>query len=721
MKRAFVRNSWITAALVSLALPAQSQAPQQSSPQSNTAIRARSEAVLLDVVVRDKKSRLVTGLTPEDFQIFDNGEPRKIDSFRLVEGAESTATGGVKSKLDPLRQIRLVTLIFHCTNVSAQKLSREAALDFIKGGLPQNIYVSVMAIDHRLEVLQAFTNDPALLRNTIEHATQGSATDFMADSERVKEQLERSLDPASTGPQSGQAAAPGDSPVPNTASLVEAETAKMLLSMYDFMREAAIRQTGQVNISALFNAIREQYRLPGRKTVLYFTEGGFAIPQGLEASFDNIISTANRSNVSFYTIDARGLSISNKNSAAILDLNRAAAASRSQTTRTTNEAVSRTEANVTDLAIQSTRGNTQNTLANLAESTGGKLIADTNDLKTPMKKLAEDIETYYEISYIPEIKSYDGSFHKITIKTSSPDLRVQSRSGYFALPPGVNGIANPLHAYEIPLLNALASKELPRDFPLQSAAMHFRGPKDQPLCVLAMDVPLGALALVEKQTDQWEGHLSYVVLVKNEKEEIVRKFQNEIPINIPAAKIQAVKTSHFTYTEHIELPPGHYSVQAAALDSENENRMSARKISLFIPAPSPTLGLSSVVFVRNMKDKDTSTTANDPLVYGSQVIWPELHAVLKQESGTSLPFYVALYVNKSSTLDPRLTLELIKDGVTLGQTSLDLTQLRADQEGRIPYLGTIPLASLKPGQYTIRFVAQQGPETAEEFASITIE
>src|SRR5215467_2853862 len=716
MKRTLVRNSWIIATLIVLALPAQAQTPPQSSPQSNSSIRTRSEAVLLDVVVRDKKGRLVTGLASEDFQIFDNGEPRKIDSFRLVEGTEATATGGAKSKLDPLRQIRLVTMIFQCTNVGAQKLSREAALNFIKGDLPQNIYVSVMAIDHRLEVLQAFINDTPLLRNTIEHATRGSATDFTADSERVREQLESSLNSPSTGPQPGP-----DQPPANTASFVEAQTAKMLLSMYDFIRESAIRQTGQVNISALFNAIREQYRLPGRKTVLYFTEGGFSVPQGMEASFDNIISTANRSNVSFYTVDARGLTLSNQNSAAISDLNRAAAASRSQTTRITSEAISRSEANVTDLAIRSTRGNTQNTLANLAESTGGKLIANTNDLKTPMKKLAEDIETYYEISYIPEIKNYDGSFHKITVKTSSPDLGVQSRSGYFALPPGVNGIANPLHAYEVPLLNALASKELPRDFPLQSTAMHFRGPKDQPICVLAVDVPLEGLNLVQKRPEQWEGHLSYVALVKNEKEEIVRKFQNEIPINIPAAKIEAVKTSHFTYTEHIELPPGHYSVQTAALDSENENRISARKVSLFIPPPSSTLGLSSVVLVRSMKDKDASTSADNPLTYGSQVIWPELHTVLKQDSGANLVFYLVVYENKSSTLNPKLILETSKDGLTLGQMSLDLGQLHPDQEGRIPYLGTIPLASLSTGHYTLRFVVQQGSETAEESASLTIQ
>ena len=249
--------------------------------------------------------------------------------------------------------------------------------------------------------------------------------------------------------------------------------------------------------------------------------------------------------------------------------------------------------------------------------------------------------------------------------------------------------------------------------------MHFRGANDQPVYVLAIDVPLQDLTFVQKRPDAWEGHLSYVVLVKNGKGEVIKKFQNEIPMNIPAAKIQAAKTSHFTYTEHLELPPGHFSVQAAALDSESENRVSARNTSLFVPAPSSSLSLSSVVFVRNMKDKDASTGADDPLAYGSKVIWPELRPVVAKQTGANLAFYVVIYQDHDLPSSPKLALEFSKDGQLLGQTSLDLPA-STGVEGRIPYLGTIPLASLNPGDYTIRFIVQQGSETAEESASLTV-
>ncbi len=99
---------------------------------------------MLDVVVRDKKGKLVKDLKPEDFQVTDNGEKRTIKSFRLVEGSEAVSSSGGRTQLDPLRQIRLVTLIFHGLDQNGRLLSRQAALDLIKSELSQNVFMSVL-------------------------------------------------------------------------------------------------------------------------------------------------------------------------------------------------------------------------------------------------------------------------------------------------------------------------------------------------------------------------------------------------------------------------------------------------------------------------------------------------------------------------------------------------------------------------------------------------
>jgi hypothetical protein len=152
--------------------------------------------------------------------------------------------------------------------------------------------------------------------------------------------------------------------------------------------------------------------------------------------------------------------------------------------------VTMAEANLIDTAIQSTRANYQLTLARLADSTGGFLIANTNDLRAPIRRLAEDIQSYYEISYAPEIKKYDGSFHKVVLKVASGDWRVQSRSGYNAFPTSLNSSGTAPVPYEIPLLAALNSPELPKAFEYGAAGLYFRGLRNQSECEVVMDVPL---------------------------------------------------------------------------------------------------------------------------------------------------------------------------------------------------------------------------------------
>src|SRR5437762_5547229 len=718
---------WLTVACLLLSFSL-AQVPT-GSPAPQTAITAKSEEVLVDIVVRDKKGHLVTDLKAEDFHVLDNGQPKKITSFRLVQGGEAVATGGARSQLDPLRQVRLVTVILQCWSSDARRFARDAVSDMLKGELPQNVFMSITTIDHKLEVLQPYTNDLALLRKALDRATRSEVKDYSADTAAVQKQLETMLGPNTSNAPSlqdqadnTQAAVAEQGRNASGADMAGIAMAQMVLQMLQTQQASAASEGGRIDIYALLDAVREQYRLPGRKTVLYFREGGFMISQGMEQPFRNVISTANRSNVSFYAVDARGLTTTAMNTDATAALAGAARSSQKQF-NDTGESMSAGEegerAKSLDKALDSTRSNTQNTLANLAESTGGSLVANTNDLKAPLRRVQEDIETYYEIAYAPEIKSYDGSFHTISVKTNSNDLRVQSRSGYVALPPELARSAGNLRAYEVPLLSALSQPQLPHDFAFQSTTMRFRGARSQVMCVLAIDVPMGNLTFAAKDKDQMEGHLAYLALVKNEKSEVIKKFQNEIPINIAGEKLDAIKGSHFIYTEHFELPPGHYTVDTAVLDSESGNKISARKSSITVAPPVSSVGLSSVSFIRNMKDKEATTEPADPLLVGSKVVSPVLNPVVPKNAASGLPFYLVAYTDKSTQAAPKLIMDFSKDGQELGQATPEIGQ--PDQDGRIQYVGTVPTASLEPGEYTIRFMLQQGSQTAEEAAFFTVQ
>src|SRR5215831_15649905 len=84
----------------------------QTQPAPQTTIKANVDEVLLDIIVRDKKGKPITDIKPDDLTILDSGVRQKVTAFRLVEGAEAVSTEGARTSLDPLRQIRLVTLTF---------------------------------------------------------------------------------------------------------------------------------------------------------------------------------------------------------------------------------------------------------------------------------------------------------------------------------------------------------------------------------------------------------------------------------------------------------------------------------------------------------------------------------------------------------------------------------------------------------------------------------
>jgi VWFA-related protein len=72
----------------------------------------------------------------------------------------------------------------------------------------------------------------------------------------------------------------------------------------------------------------------------------------------------------------------------------------------------------------------------LAEETGGRVIEVGNKqdkLKQAFDQIATELRSQYTIGYTPINNKHDGSFRRVEIKTSQKDLKVQARSGYYAL------------------------------------------------------------------------------------------------------------------------------------------------------------------------------------------------------------------------------------------------------------------------------------------------
>ena len=177
-------------------LPVFAQQPAAPAPAAQTStVKTTVEEVLLDVIVRDKKGKPITDLKPEELTVIDNGVPQTLSGFRLVRGAEAISQTGATTTLDPLRQLRLVTLAFEpLGEIDQRKMARSAAIDLISGEQGTNVYYSVVAINTRLLVLQPFTKDKEALTRAIERATAGYAgPKLMSESDSIQAELRRQL------------------------------------------------------------------------------------------------------------------------------------------------------------------------------------------------------------------------------------------------------------------------------------------------------------------------------------------------------------------------------------------------------------------------------------------------------------------------------------------------------------------------------------------------
>jgi len=707
MKRLFAPFALFLLSAVSIR--AQSQ-PQQANPnQSSTTIRSTAQEVLLDMVFRDKKGRTIRDVRPEEIHIVEDGVEQNLTSFRLIEGTaikpvapgtETAASPGV----DPMREIRLVTLVFEGLDVEEKRFFRQALKDILDMTPEQNLYFSILTVDHGLKVLQPFTADHAALLKTMDRSMMWSFVQYENQSSEVKQSLKQAL--SGDEPQL-QSSASGGASQAQVQSLVNYRMAKIQYDMLEAAEAADRAYNARATIDALLALVRAQSQLPGRKVVLYFNPWLF-IPETVKEQYSNLIGMANRSNVSFYTVDPKGLVTWSQEGAGRDFLNGATGEIRSQQMRGGVGQVSTQQARAAETAEGALRANPLMWLRDLAQQTGGTAIAETNDWKAPLRTVMDEVRTYYEASYTPHITVYDGKFRKITVRVDRPDVVAHTSSGYFALPQLKAG--QQMYAYELPLLNSLNAAAIPSDVTFQVAAERFNdhGPKVE--YMVTLEAPLKEMTFAP-QPDQKNTMVDAALLavLRNSKGEIIEKFSKDFAVEVALDKMDSYKAGNLVQTFRTELPPGEFTLEAALMD-RNGKKIGVKKSAVVVPEPSNGLSMSDVVVVRRtdaLKDNQILDAFYFP---GGKVV-PTLAHTLKGGPGNVLPFYFAVYPDRGVKDAAKLTMSFYKEGHYLGAAEAPLPD--AQRDGRIPYIANLPADKFTPGAYEIHMGVTQGGSKVE--------
>jgi VWFA-related protein len=722
---------WLVGVAVALvaAVPAAGQAPAPEPPPElrREVFRVDTEIVLLDVVARDKKGRTVRDLQPGEIEVYEDGVRQETGNFRfldsraigeaLEDAAQTPAAASAPAEPEPprpgkSRHLNLVTFLFDQLGPDGRGIARKAALSFLELENRPDVYVSVFQIRESLRLLQQFTTDRDSVRTAVLRATGEVDTQYTAATDRLAAESARAnalrddleaLTAGGVGQEGAKAAAQLGQ---------QTDLANMAVNALRFTDTLQREQQGQSVLYAILALAKKQQVLAGRKTILFFSEGVQA-PPTLEHVLLTAISEANRANVSVYAVDARGLSTVSDTEAARQTLQEAVETSRRQQMYRGFRLFTREEMLISDTAESSLRMDTTATLGQLAESTGGILISHTNDVRAGIARAVGDLRGYYEIAYSPSNRTFDGKFRKVTLKVTRPGVTVQTRSGYFAMPPGEGTATFP---YEVQLLKAMRSPDPPHDLPVHARAFRFGTEAAGQRYTLVLELPLRSVQF-DADKDMERAHFSFMGVLRASWGGVAEKFSQDAPIWVPRKRHDDLMQGNAVFMRSFTLPEGRYRLETAAWDQQS-GRMSVEQSRLMVAAGRSPVGLSSLAVVKRAERVPKGALgSDDPFRAGEARIVPWVTEP-EVDAGREIGLFFVAYVNPGQAEPPQVTLEFLRDAHVVGRAEPELPP--PDAEGRIPYVVSLPAGRFAPGRYEVVAELRSGAQRAWERASFHV-
>jgi VWFA-related protein len=707
-----------------------------AAPQDPYKIRIGTAEVALDVVVRDKKGRPVRDLAAADFEIYEDGVRQQLDSFRLVlreaglsnqvsrnsEKPETPAATAAKASAD-VANSGVIALVFDRLTPEARAWARRAATAYAEENLLANDFTGVFAVDLSVQTLQSYTDNPQLVKQAIEQATGKSISTFASNTERSRNLAGRNAAlssmaetaagaSATAGRDGAGAAASGEA---SGRAILEQAFIQMESRMLETFETLERNQQGYATVNGLLSLVNSMRNLPGRKSVIFFSEG-LSLPPAVVAQFTSVINAANRANVSVYAVDAAGLRIESPTLEASREINSMAQRrmnqahqSRDDTSGPMMKALERNE----DLL----RLNPQTGLSQLADQTGGFLISNTNDLVTGLRRIDEDMRVHYLLTYTPKNQEYDGRFRQLTVKLARPNLDVQTRKGYYAVD---NSIASPVLNYEAPVLAALSAARKTQPFALQLGALTFPEANRLGLAPVLVEAPAAAFTYSpDKEKKTYSTDFSILVLIRDEAKQVVEKLSQHYLLSGSLDQLAAAKKGEILFYREADLAPGHYTVEAVAYDAPTA-KASVSTTSLEVSAgDAGKLRLSSLMLLKRADRLTAEEQKKEhPLHFGEVLVYPNLgepvHKTAKQ-----LAFFLTAWPAQAVAEKPKLTLEVLQNGRRLAQIPAELPA--ADAQGKIKYASALPLESFPPGTYELRATVSDGQNSATRSTHFSVE
>ena len=723
--------------------PSLNLAQTPAAPQQDEVVRFRTNEVRLDVVVRDKKGRPIKDLKATDFEVSEDGVPQKVESFRFVTSVvapaaaetrpdkneavgPTTSTRTTATPTAPASTPTVTALVFDRLSQEARALARKAGLSYAQEGMTAGDYTGVFGIDQSLRTIQSFTDNSELVKEGVERATSTVTSTYNSGAARMRQNADRSIaldqqitDSSAAASAAGASRDSAGASAAGAASGQAAEEQKLLQMQSDILdhfERLERDQQGFATINSLLAVISPMHNLPGRKTIILFSEG-LKLPPDVQQKFPAVINAANRANVSIYTIDAAGLRIESGTAEAARELNSLVAGRLQQLSRAgdrSNVPYMRTLERNEDLLRYDPRSG----LGQLADQTGGLLIHDTNDLVSGVRRINDDMHGYYLLTYAPQNKDYDGRFRQISVKVDRPNIEVQSRKGYYA----VESLGElPMLDYEAPAIAAARKMQAGSNpLPFRGAALSYPTAGKPGLTLVMAESAIGVFKFTPSSDNKtYSADFSILALIKDPSGQAVQKVSQHYSLSGPVQELESARKGDLLFYREVELPAGKFTVDLIAYDALSK-AVNVSSRTLEVPAADESKPrVSSVSILKRAERLSAEEQKRDqPFHFGELLVYPNLGEPIIPSVAKQAAFFFTAWPAKGSAAPLKLTLEILQNRRSLGKTSAELPQ--ADAQGQIKYASTFPLDKFRPGIFELKVTVSDGKNNVSRSTQFTV-
>jgi VWFA-related protein len=551
-------------------------------------LRAESRLVQLEVVVRDSHGRAVPGLTKDNFVLFDGSTKRELTAFSVdtftapVETSPHSASPVPDKSTQPpaptpvaqlpsqnLAFRRWIGLLFDDLNTAPGDLAHAkiAASRFIKEAVQSGDRIAVFTTsrgraseftDDSKAILVAVTkvqSHPRISPGGVAQCPRITAYEayqiVKGDPSAMKAKVSEACT-CSGGPPCGEdlpdTAFENLTPTdPSKGGGIPTEILVAVLAQAQQTWDQA-RIASQVTLDAIESNLNQLARMPGKRMLLLASSG--FLSNTLDQEQDSIINKALRAGVVINSLDAKGLYAEAPG-------------------RPLNESVESVGLGVSTMVFEMrTLGDrleeVDSALARFAESTGGLLFRNNNDLNLGFRQLGLLPSCTYLIGFAP---SEDGKYHKIKVelKNVRHDL-VQVRPGYFAPTSGTSHQPSALEKMEVLMRGSGERTDLPTTI---SEKLGTATPGERELTIqVHIDIQK---IIFEQQKDRHVQKLIFLAALFDSQGNFVTGKQADMELALKPESFDRFSKTGINGVMQLEVRPGTYRLRMVVQEALHGN------------------------------------------------------------------------------------------------------------------------------------------------------